>query len=130
MVWWQGLLWGLTGAAFIEALDLYGAIRRIRGYPWKSEGEVPFGPYLLSIFIRLGVGAGLAAALASSGQVAGPIGGLAAGIAAPKIIEQLARRGLEHSLVEPAPGPAQTPAQQNQLPVPPQQSEVQGGLSG
>lgn len=119
MLWWQGLLWGLTGAAFIEALDLYGAIRQLKGYPWKFEGEVPFGPYMLSIVIRLGVGAGLAAALASSGQIAGPIGGLAAGVAAPKIIEQLARRGLGHSMVEPAPATAPIPAQPPQpLPQP------------
>lgn len=117
----------MTGAAFIEALDLYGAIRRIKGYPWKFEGEVPFGPYLLSIVIRLGVGAGLAVALASSGQIAGPIGGLAAGVAAPKIIEQLARRGLGHSMVEPVPNAAQLPAQQTQPPVLPQPSPVQGG---
>ncbi|MFE2296794.1 hypothetical protein ACFXAW_01200 [Streptomyces sp. NPDC059445] len=152
MVWWQGLLWGLAGAISIEALDLYGAIRRIKGYPWKFEGEVPFGPYMLSIVIRLGVGAGLATALASSGQIAGPIGGLAAGIAAPKIIEQLARRGLGHSLVEapptaqlpgqqsqsltppdlalPAPPAAQSPGQPVQPSVPPQPSETQGGLIG
>jgi hypothetical protein len=127
MLWWQGLLWGLTGATFIESLDLYGAIRRIKGYPWKFQGEVPFGPYLLSVVIRLGVGAGLAAALASSGQIAGPIGGLAAGVAAPKIIEQLARRGLGHSMVEPVPNAAQVPAQQTPPSVLPQPSPAQGG---
>ncbi|MFI1398557.1 hypothetical protein [Streptomyces sp. NPDC020681] len=127
MVWWQGLLWGLTGAAFIEGLDLYGAIRRIKGYPWKFEGEVPFGPYMVSVVIRLGVGAGLAVALASSGQIAGPIGGMAAGVAAPKIIEQLARRGLGHSMVEPVPNPAQLPAQQTQTPLLPEPSAAQGG---
>lgn len=94
MLWWSGLLWGMAGAGFIEGLDLLGAIRRVKDYPWRATGEVPIGPYLLSVVIRVGVGAGLAAALASSGQIAGAVGAIAAGVAAPKIIEQLARTNL------------------------------------
>lgn len=109
MEWWIALLWGLAGAGFIEGLDLYSAIRRVKGYPWTIKGEVPFGPYLLSVFIRLAVGAGLAAALGASQQVAGPVGAVAAGVAAPKILEQLARRGLSHPAVEQLPAPTATP---------------------
>ena len=37
-------LWGFMGAAAIEAWDLYGAIHRVKGFPWKFEGEVALAP--------------------------------------------------------------------------------------
>jgi len=83
--------WGLAGAAAVEALDLYRAIKRTKGYPWRQPDEVPLGPYVLSVAIRLGLGVLAAVACAASGQIEGPAGGFAAGFAAPKLFEQLAR---------------------------------------
>jgi len=84
-------LWGLLGATAVEALDLYKAIRRVKGYPWRHPDEVPLGPYLLSVVIRVGLGVLAAAVCAASSQIGGPAGALAAGYAAPKLFEQLAR---------------------------------------
>lgn len=94
MIVLAGCLWGLLGAAAVEALDLYKAIRRIGDVPWHHPGEASFGPYLLSVIIRLGLGVLAAAVCAASGQVEGPAGALAAGYAAPKVLEQLARLGI------------------------------------
>jgi hypothetical protein len=91
---WEACLWGVLGAGAVEALDLYGAIRRVQGYPWREEGQTPLGPYLLSVVLRLGLGVGVAAAFGASGQAGGPVGVVAVGIAAPKILEQIARQGL------------------------------------
>lgn len=84
-------LWGLCGAAAVEGLDLYKAIKRVKGYPWRHPDEVPLGPYLLSVVIRVGLGVLAAVVCAASSQIAGPAGALAAGDAAPKLFEQLAR---------------------------------------
>jgi len=84
-------LWGLGGAGAVESLDLYKAIRRTKGYPWRHPDEVPLGPYLLSVIIRVALGVLAAAVCAASSQIGGPAGALAAGYAAPKLFEQLAR---------------------------------------
>lgn len=84
-------LWGLGGAAAIESLDLYKAIRRTKDYPWRHPDEVPLGPYILSVVIRIALGAIAAGACSASSQIAGPAGALAAGFAAPKLFEQLSR---------------------------------------
>ena len=94
-------LWGLAGAGAVESLDLYRAIRRTRGYPWRQPDEVPLGPYVLSVVIRLALGVLAAGVCAASAQIGGPAGALAAGYAAPKLFEQLARlpnteRGTEY----------------------------------
>lgn len=103
MEWWTACLWGLAGSAAVEALELYRAIQRVKGFPWKMPDEVPLAPYLVAVFIRNALGAGLAAAFGSSGQIAGPLGAIAVGVAAPKIVEQLLRQGLSHPAVEPVP---------------------------
>lgn len=83
-------LWGFMGAAAIEAWDLYGAIHRVKGFPWKFDGEVPLGPYLASVVIRVLLGVGMALVFVASDQAAGPVGVVAIGIAAPKLLQQLA----------------------------------------
>lgn len=103
MEWWTACLWGLAGAAAVEALELYRAIQRVKGFPWRMPDEVPLAPYLVAVVIRNALGAGLAAAFGSSGQIAGPLGATAVGVAAPKIVEQLLRQGLSHPAVEPVP---------------------------
>jgi len=47
---------------------------------------------LVSVLIRLTVGAGLALAAGWSDQVSGPVGALAIGVAAPLFVEQMARQ--------------------------------------
>jgi hypothetical protein len=85
-------LWGFMGAAAIEAWDLYGAIHRVKGFPWKFDGEVTLAPYLVSVVLRVLLGIGMALAFVASGQAGGPVGAVAIGIAAPKLLEQLARQ--------------------------------------
>ncbi|MEU9397713.1 hypothetical protein AB0D86_48065 [Streptomyces sp. NPDC048324] len=109
MIWWVAALWGLAGAAAVEGLALYQAIHRVKDFPWRKEGEARFPAYLVSVIIRVGIGAGLAAAFGASTQITGPLGGLVVGVAAPKIVEQMMRQGLSHQAVEPAP-PASAPA--------------------
>ncbi|WP_157515539.1 hypothetical protein [Nocardiopsis trehalosi] len=84
-------LWGLFGAAAVEGLQFNNAVRRLQCWPWLGASEPSFGPWLTSVFIRLGVGSGLALAAGSTGQVSGAFGALAVGVAAPYIIEQLSR---------------------------------------
>jgi hypothetical protein len=109
---WAAALWGLIGASAIEAWDLYSAIHRVKGFPWKFAGEVALAPYLVSVALRVLLGVGMAIAFVASGQAAGPVGAVAIGIAAPKLLEQLARQ-VGSQVSEDAPGqfsPAQTPA--------------------
>jgi hypothetical protein len=91
MSFWEAGLWGFLGVLAIEAFDLYQAIRRVKNWPWKIAGEVSFGPYLISVIIRVILGAGAAAAFGASGQLTSPIGALAVGISAPLLLERLAR---------------------------------------
>lgn len=95
----ESCLWGLLGAALIEGLDLYTAIHTSDGWPWKKKGEPTLAPYLVALAIRLGVGTDLTAAFAASHQVAGALAAVTVGIAAPKILQQLARQGLNHPSV-------------------------------
>jgi hypothetical protein len=103
VAWWAACLWGLVGSAAVEALELYRAIQRVKGFPWRMPDEVPLAPYLVALIIRNALGAGLAAAFGVSGQIAGPLGAIAVGVAAPKIVEQLMRQGLSHPAVAPTP---------------------------
>lgn len=96
-------LWGLIGAGAIEAWELYGAIHRLRGFPWDKPGEVAMAPFLVAVILRLLLGIGLATAFVASGQADGPVGAVAVGIAAPKLLEQLARHAV------PSPGADNAP---------------------
>lgn len=115
-------VWGLLGAGALEAHQLRGDIARVRNLPWRVRGELPLGPYLTALGLRLALGVGLAAGFGASGQAGGPVGVMAVGIAAPKVLEQLAGRKLAEvqsadGLLGPEPEPVAEPA------VPP---EVEG----
>ena len=97
---WAAALWGFIGAAAIEAWDLYGAIHRVKGFPWKFDGEVALAPYLVSVLLRVLLGVGMAVAFVASGQAAGPVGAVAIGIAAPKLLEQLARQAVSQAAAD------------------------------
>ncbi len=86
------MLWGLFGGFAVEGLEFAGAIRRTGSWPWRSRGEAGPAPMLVSVLIRLTVGAGLALAAGWSDQVSGPVGALAIGVAAPLFVEQMARQ--------------------------------------
>jgi hypothetical protein len=47
------VLCGLLGGVFYEACDLRKAIRRVRGWPWRSADELDLCPYLMTVLIRL-----------------------------------------------------------------------------
>ncbi|MEU2587982.1 hypothetical protein ABZ612_34900 [Streptomyces avermitilis] len=133
MNWWEACLWGLAGSAAVEALELYRAIQRVKGFPWKMPGEIPLSPYVVAVIIRNGLGAGLAAAFGVSGQIAGPLGAIAVGVAAPKIVEQLLRQGLAHPAVEPMPAPVHAmvpPPTDTPAPVEPVLSNAPAGQPG
>lgn len=87
---WEACMWGLAGATVVEASELYGAIRRIKEFPWNKKGEVPLVPYIVSVALRLGIGVLGAAMIAMTGPLS-PAGAVAAGIAGPKLFEELGR---------------------------------------
>jgi hypothetical protein len=72
-------------------LQLYRAVRRVNGLPWKKDPEhEPHPPALiLAALLRMGIGAIVAAAMAQSHQISGALGGIGTGIAAELIIDQL-----------------------------------------
>ena len=107
----QLALWGLAGGFAVEGLELVAAIRRTRGWPWRVDGEVGLGPYLLSVVLRLAISAVLAMALGANGQVSGPAGALMIGITAPLIVEKAFRQ-----VVPTAPGDAPQAARAEQNP--------------
>ena len=110
---WAAALWGFVGVAAIKAWDLYGAIHRVKGFPWKFDGEVALAPYLVSVLLRVLLGVGMAVAFVASGQAAGPVGAVAIGIAAPKLLEQLARQAVSQTPADGAANelrPAHAPA--------------------
>ncbi|MFF2075898.1 hypothetical protein ACFVXG_14210 [Kitasatospora sp. NPDC058162] len=86
-------LWGLGGAAAIEAWTLHERITSVGGFPWTYRGQMRLAPYVVAVVIRLSVGVIVTAASTASNQVAGPVGALAIGIAAPQILKQMFARG-------------------------------------
>jgi hypothetical protein len=91
-MWWEYAGWGAFGGLAVELIEFYGAIRRTGGWPWKRRGEPGPGPLLVSVLIRVFLGAGLAWALGGAQQISGPAGAVAVGVAAPLILEQMARQ--------------------------------------
>jgi hypothetical protein len=88
--WLVSCLWGAAGAGAIEASELYGVIKAKKDVPWNLPGEVRFTIWMVSVIIRLALGAFAAAMCAATGPL-GPAGAAATGIAAPKLLEQLGR---------------------------------------
>lgn len=101
MTWAACALWGLFGGFAVEGLELSASIRRTGRFPWKQRGGPGLAPFLVSVLIRLAVGAGLAVAVGAAGQI-NPLGALAAGVAAPLIIEKLAQQIPVQASVNPA----------------------------
>lgn len=87
----EAAAWGLFGGFAVEGLQLASAIRRTTTWPWTRPEEPSFWPYMLSIFIRLAVGAGLAGAAAASDKITTVIAAVSLGVAAPLVIEQMMR---------------------------------------
>lgn len=92
MTWVLAAAVGCFGGFAVEGLQFVAAVRRCKGWPWRRRGEPPFGPFITSVIIRLGVSGGVAAIAVESGVVNGTFGAFAAGVAAPLIVEQLARQ--------------------------------------
>jgi hypothetical protein len=84
-------LWGLFGGFAVEGLELSATLRRTGRWPWRRARRYGPAPYLVSVVIRLGVGAGLAAATSAAGTM-NALGALAVGASAPLIIEKLAQQ--------------------------------------
>ena len=85
-------IWGLIGGGIIEGVEFTRAIKVAGDWPWHSPKEPSAPQFIISVIIRLAVGAALAAGLGIGHQIVGVFGGLTAGIAAPLIVEQLAQR--------------------------------------
>jgi hypothetical protein len=76
----------------VEIIELGGATRRLKRWPWQVPDEMRFGPYLFCALTRPAVGAPLALALGVSGQISGPAGALIVGASAPLIIQAALRQ--------------------------------------
>jgi len=83
-------LWGMAGAAAVEVMDLYGAIKTNKVFPWHLEDEPALGVYLFCIVLRLALGTFAGVVCATTGPL-GVAGAVAAGVAAPKLLEELDR---------------------------------------
>lgn len=94
--------WGILGAFAVESSELYGAIRQVKDFPWRKEGELKLGPYIFTILLRMALGAFAAVLCAAAGPL-GPAGAVAAGIAAPKMLEQFSRHSVEVESMSPIP---------------------------
>jgi hypothetical protein len=89
MLPWECALWGLLGAASIEGAEIFQAIRRTRELPWQNKQGPGGKAFLVSVVIRLGLGAVLAMVLGASGQISGALGAFVTGLAAPVLIEKM-----------------------------------------
>lgn len=92
MVWYLAAAVGCFGGFAVEGLQFAAAVRRCKNWPWRRRGEPPFGPFITSVVIRLGVSSGVATIAVEAEVVNGTFGAFAAGVAAPLIVEQLARQ--------------------------------------
>lgn len=88
---WTYAVWGLLGAFFVEALELYDAVHRVDGFPWRQPGEVSLAPYLVSVVLRLLLGVGLVVAFRASNQLSGYLAAFFIGAASPLVLERIAR---------------------------------------
>ena len=90
MAVWLATVWGLTGALCVEALELYAHIRRTSNWDWRCPVDQGMVPFVVTVVIRVGVGAALAAAFAGSNQVSGPLAAFTLGVASPMVVTRLA----------------------------------------
>lgn len=84
-------VWGVLGGLCVELLELYGRIHRTPKWNWREPIPQGMIAYLISVTIRVGIGAVVAAAAAASGQVSGTLTAFGLGAAAPLVIEKLSR---------------------------------------
>lgn len=113
---WEYALWGAFGGVAVELIEILGAVKRVKGLPWRKKGEVGLGAMLFCVAARLGLGSGVAVALADAGQIGGSIGALAAGAAAPLILEQLSKQ-LASQVGSAADAPSSTDSLKTQITV-------------
>lgn len=88
---WAGAGWGLIGGLCVEALWLYSRIRGPSRFSWRKPIPEGRAAYLVSVVMRVGLGAGLAAAATGSDQVSGSLAAFGLGVAAPLVLEKLAQ---------------------------------------
>jgi hypothetical protein len=110
MEWWQAVIWGAAGGVLVEGSELYAAIRRVGDYPWHRRGEPDLGPFVVSVLIRVGIGAVLAPAFSATGQVGTPLSAVLLGISAPLVIEKLSQTLPVPSVGEQGSSSAQVPS--------------------
>jgi hypothetical protein len=96
VLFWDAMIWGGTGGLIVEALEFYTAITRTNALPWQTEwrakGELGLGVLIVSVIIRIMVGALFAGAVARGGGLENTAAALFAGAAAPTLIlEKLGR---------------------------------------
>jgi hypothetical protein len=91
---WLGCSWGAIGGLVVELLELYRAVRRCGGLPWKKDPDnEPHPPALaLAAVTRMSIGAAIAGAMTFGHQISGAFGGLTAGVTAPLVIDQIGQR--------------------------------------
>ena len=88
---WAAAAWGLAGGLCVEGLELYANIRHTPDWTWRTPIPQGLAAYVLSVLIRVVLGAVVTGATAGSHQVSGPLAAFGLGVAAPLVIEKLAR---------------------------------------
>lgn len=94
----EAAVYGALGSACVEMLDYINMARRQPKTP-KARKTSPFDEYgtanyIVSVVLRLVIGAIVAGALGASDQLPSVMMALGTGISAPLIIEQVSRYGI------------------------------------
>jgi hypothetical protein len=82
--------WAVMGGLCVEALALLKLIKNDLQWSWRRPIPQGLTAYVISVMLRIGIGAGLAAAAADSHQVSGGFVAFGLGVGAPLILEKLA----------------------------------------
>lgn len=119
MTWWSFLIWGAVGGAVVEAAEFYTCVRHEGRLPWNRTDKSPSATqYLVSIVVRIALGAGMATGAGLSGQVNGTFGALALGVAAPVVVERLIAREADKILAAESPSVSRPQAKHGQPEAP------------
>jgi hypothetical protein len=94
MSWSHAALLGGGACFFLEAWELYRAFKRCGGWPWKHPTEATKDAFILSVVVRVSLGAFFAASGAQSGQVTTVISAVTWGVSPPLVLEQVIGRRL------------------------------------
>lgn len=106
---WQCAVWGAVGVLATEAISVSRVIQYHKCLPWQVRGDVPFGPWVIGLFVRCLAGIAFALILGATGPL-NPLAAATAGITAPLGLDKLEGEKSEPELNKYGPSSAQLKA--------------------